>query len=534
MLHRICFNSVLFGAILIAFKCPLLYCINNRNSSGSSNNSRSKSNSSSNNSSNKSITHNITTIHYSNNNNNSKNYLKNNSKNYDSNIPNIIRSRRRRKRSDTMSRRKRKLRVTGTVTSKDFVSITTNRHGERDIRIVYRNIYIHELSIPDDHQYQLKLRRLANSFRYVKSVYKKGNLRSCDYSRNTSEITSFISEFDKYSNRKNSEQFFTLYKPLKDPNRLLKQDINHYTSSLKHIRDVINGGTIVYIPNKTDYYNRYNFTGQSYLERTSPVTWHNGSEGDSFITVKVNLKSESRACRSLYKFVRKMTRHRKNVKQNLDLVDDRIDSHKSKVKTTSHNHGAKHVTIAKRVDRGKDVSPPSLSMSTSLWTSNNKSLGKESNHHDQKTDKNVTHSRRRQRRHLNPVLMYPGTKWCGNGNTAEAFDDLGSETEADYCCREHDYCPFTIESFSRRFNLFNYRLHTLSHCQCDRRFRNCLKKVSSNSSITHLIGRIYFDFLGSRCFVFIKEKYCVERSWWGKCRTYGTQLTAKIKLQECY
>ncbi|CAE1275532.1 PLA2G [Acanthosepion pharaonis] len=75
--------------------------------------------------------------------------------------------------------------------------------------------------------------------------------------------------------------------------------------------------------------------------------------------------------------------------------------------------------------------------------------------------------RRRSRRQLNGMLIYPGTKWCGNGNTAEAFDDLGSEAAADICCREHDYCPFTIESFTRRFNLFNYRLHTLSHCECD-------------------------------------------------------------------
>ncbi|CAI9715459.1 acidic phospholipase A2 PA4 [Octopus vulgaris] len=232
-----------------------------------------------------------------------------------------------------------------------------------------------------------------------------------------------------------------------------------------------------------------------------------------------------------------MTKHRRYARRNLDLADDKrsavLDgSHKTKLKAMSHIHSNKHTFGAKRIDSG-NISSPSLP-SQRMRTHINESLAAGARHQGRKGGESTTYGRRRRRRQLNPVLMYPGTKWCGNGNTAEAFDDLGSEAEADYCCREHDYCPFTIESFTRRFNLFNYRLHTLSHCQCDRRFRNCLKKVSSNSSITHLIGRIYFDFLGSRCFVFTKEKYCVERSWWGKCRTYGTQLTAKIKLQECY
>lgn len=64
-------------------------------------------------------------------------------------------------------------------------------------------------------------------------------------------------------------------------------------------------------------------------------------------------------------------------------------------------------------------------------------------------------------------LIYPGTNWCGKGNTADYAEHLGLQSDVDLCCRTHDQCPFAIEGFSSRFNVFNYRLHTLSHCDCD-------------------------------------------------------------------
>lgn len=65
-------------------------------------------------------------------------------------------------------------------------------------------------------------------------------------------------------------------------------------------------------------------------------------------------------------------------------------------------------------------------------------------------------------------LIFPGTNWCGKGNTADYAQHLGLISEVDVCCRTHDQCPFAIEGFSSRYNVFNYRLHTLSHCDCDR------------------------------------------------------------------
>jgi len=40
-------------------------------------------------------------------------------------------------------------------------------------------------------------------------------------------------------------------------------------------------------------------------------------------------------------------------------------------------------------------------------------------------------------------ITVPGTKWCGPGNIATSYDDLGTEREVDMCCRapsDHPMC----------------------------------------------------------------------------------------------
>lgn len=64
-------------------------------------------------------------------------------------------------------------------------------------------------------------------------------------------------------------------------------------------------------------------------------------------------------------------------------------------------------------------------------------------------------------------FIYPGTNWCGNGNAALDYDDLGDNVATDKCCRGHDHCPYTIEGFQTKYRYFNFRFHTLSHCHCD-------------------------------------------------------------------
>jgi hypothetical protein len=63
----------------------------------------------------------------------------------------------------------------------------------------------------------------------------------------------------------------------------------------------------------------------------------------------------------------------------------------------------------------------------------------------------------RKRSTVNRFLMFPGTKWCGRGQTALHYHDIGEDREADVCCRDHDCCPDLIPSFTTRFNIFNFR-----------------------------------------------------------------------------
>lgn len=67
------------------------------------------------------------------------------------------------------------------------------------------------------------------------------------------------------------------------------------------------------------------------------------------------------------------------------------------------------------------------------------------------------------------VLIFPGTKWCGKGDLAKCYEDLGDDQELDACCRDHDCCPFVIPPFSKKLGIFNYRFHSLLHCDCDQR-----------------------------------------------------------------
>lgn len=124
-------------------------------------------------------------------------------------------------------------------------------------------------------------------------------------------------------------------------------------------------------------------------------------------------------------------------------------------------------------------------------------------------------------------MIYPGTKWCGAGDEASGgYDDMGENVATDRCCREHDHCPYYISGFSTDFNYWNYRFHTLLHCSCEERFKSCLE--SAGNSIAHMVGYIYFNYVGKTCFNLKPKKTCKERSWWGTCNKYATEYTAAI------
>lgn len=118
-------------------------------------------------------------------------------------------------------------------------------------------------------------------------------------------------------------------------------------------------------------------------------------------------------------------------------------------------------------------------------------------------------------------FIVPGTLWCGAGNKAPSYDDLGVFSDTDSCCRDHDQCDNNILSFQTKFGVFNSNMFTLSHCDCDDKFRNCL--MATNDSLSDVVGYTFFNLLKMHCFVFAHRPQCTQRNWFGMCKE--TQMT---------
>lgn len=52
-------------------------------------------------------------------------------------------------------------------------------------------------------------------------------------------------------------------------------------------------------------------------------------------------------------------------------------------------------------------------------------------------------------------MYFTGTKWCGTGDIATNYYDLGSEVVVDKCCRAHDICPVKVLGYAKKYELYN-------------------------------------------------------------------------------
>ncbi|CAG2168856.1 unnamed protein product [Oppiella nova] len=96
------------------------------------------------------------------------------------------------------------------------------------------------------------------------------------------------------------------------------------------------------------------------------------------------------------------------------------------------------------------------------------------------------------KRDININFSFPRTKWCGPGNTAQYYDDLGQDTDTDSCCRDHDHCDINIGQGNEVCGVENSGMFAISSCECDVRFRQCLQSVSPPHAPTAaVIARIY-------------------------------------------
>uniref|UniRef100_A0A8C3A024 phospholipase A2 n=1 Tax=Cyclopterus lumpus TaxID=8103 RepID=A0A8C3A024_CYCLU len=129
-------------------------------------------------------------------------------------------------------------------------------------------------------------------------------------------------------------------------------------------------------------------------------------------------------------------------------------------------------------------------------------------------------------------FIVPGTLWCGSGNKAPSYADLGVFADTDSCCREHDQCKHTILSFHSQFGVFNSNIFTMSHCDCDSKFHRCL--AEADDRISEVVGYTFFNLLKMHCFEFSHRLQCKERNWFGMCKEYQMALYAVVHPPSMY
>uniref|UniRef100_A0A1W7RA16 Phospholipase A2 n=1 Tax=Hadrurus spadix TaxID=141984 RepID=A0A1W7RA16_9SCOR len=132
------------------------------------------------------------------------------------------------------------------------------------------------------------------------------------------------------------------------------------------------------------------------------------------------------------------------------------------------------------------------------------------------------------------LLIFPGTKWCGAGDVADDYDDLGIYEKTDKCCRTHDHCNDSIVGFETKYDLKNKDFYTKSSCSCDLRFHSCLYKKEAIHS--DAVGHLFFNILQTQCF---KDEYpivkCLKK--WGiplireTCQKYKLDYNGTKKYQ---
>ncbi|XP_061733367.1 uncharacterized protein proca1 [Nerophis ophidion] len=124
-------------------------------------------------------------------------------------------------------------------------------------------------------------------------------------------------------------------------------------------------------------------------------------------------------------------------------------------------------------------------------------------------------------------FTYPGTLWCGAGNMADRYEQLGRFKETDSCCRTHDHCAHVIHAFSSKYGYTNFKWYSISHCDCDEALRGCLRQVNDTSS--RVMGQAFFNVIGVPCFELVYEEQCAEHHWYGLCKRYERAPNAVLK-----
>ena len=91
------------------------------------------------------------------------------------------------------------------------------------------------------------------------------------------------------------------------------------------------------------------------------------------------------------------------------------------------------------------------------------------------------------------------------GNIAENDDQLGTYADVDSCCRSHDKCDRKVRAFAKNYGYRNWRPYTVSDCDCDKKFYNCLKSANEHPKAANVVGTLFFNVLKMPCLNFNED-----------------------------
>ncbi|KAM9597357.1 LOW QUALITY PROTEIN: protein PROCA1 [Trichechus inunguis] len=116
------------------------------------------------------------------------------------------------------------------------------------------------------------------------------------------------------------------------------------------------------------------------------------------------------------------------------------------------------------------------------------------------------------------------------------FSSEGDFKETDRCCWKHKQCSgHIIHPLISDHGHHKLHLHTVSHCDCDSRVKECSEKANSSSSrdvgqtCSRDVSPTCCKIIQTPCFGLIPdEEECVERFWYGWCKSYRPVSVAVI------
>ncbi|XP_041379352.1 uncharacterized protein LOC121391996 [Gigantopelta aegis] len=142
---------------------------------------------------------------------------------------------------------------------------------------------------------------------------------------------------------------------------------------------------------------------------------------------------------------------------------------------------------------------------------------------------------RETKKRLKLHLGYPGTNWCKTFGSPDnkTLSDSSKTRKADRCCKALHECPDVIPEATKIKELFNRYPWPIHSCQCQNKFRKCLRDAKRKAADE--IGHIYFDFIKVRCFEPVNKQMCVKYDqWYTQCMAKEFLPVASLKQPADY